>query len=72
MEQYGQGGHQLVDETCGTMARYFARIVGWYTAGGFHDECGHWHPSGFKYNWWGAGAITTQRTSLKLWFVFCV
>jgi hypothetical protein len=32
---YGKGS-ELVDQTCGQMARYLGRIVGWYTNGGFH------------------------------------
>ena len=28
-----------------------ARVVSHYTRGGHHDACGHWHPSGFRYNW---------------------
>ena len=34
---YGKGS-ELVDQTCGQMARYLGRIVGWYTNGGFHGE----------------------------------
>lgn len=26
-------------------------MVSHYTAGGHHDTCGHWHESGFHYNW---------------------
>ena len=33
------------------MADYMARIVEHYTQGGHHDSCGHFHPSGFHYNW---------------------
>ena len=44
---------ELVDGTCDSMARYVARVVGWYTAGGFVDECGHNHSSGLRYPWWG-------------------
>ena len=33
------------------MARFAARFVGWYTSGGFVDECGAEHKSGFHYNW---------------------
>lgn len=33
------------------MAAYMGRLVEHYTAGGHHDSCGHWHPSGFFYNW---------------------
>eukprot|EP01052_Picozoa_sp_SAG31_P051864 SAG31_NODE_12522_length_935_cov_1.325359_1_plen_265_part_01 len=49
--KFYEQGSVLVDETCGQMARHMARIVGWYTAAGFHDECGHWHASGLRYNW---------------------
>ena len=44
---------ELVDATCESMARYVGRVVGWFTAGGFVDECGHNHSSGLHYNWWG-------------------
>eukprot|EP00666_Eupelagonemidae_sp_cell4sb_P002737 gene2737-7990_t len=50
MGYYSQG-QKLVDQTCGEMARYAARFVGWYTAGGFADECGTRHESGLHYNW---------------------
>ena len=39
-DAYG-AGNKLVDSSCAQMARYFGRFVGWYTAGGFKDECGH-------------------------------
>jgi hypothetical protein len=48
---YGHFGNALVDPTCGEMARYVGRLVSHYTNGGHHDECGHWHPSGFNYTW---------------------
>lgn len=37
------------------VGEYFARIVSWYTAGGFHDELGRYHHSGHRYefNRWG-------------------
>ena len=38
--RYANGG-ALVDKSCQQMARYMGRLVGWYTAGGFEDECGH-------------------------------
>ena len=41
----------LHDETCSELAAYMTRVVQHYTAGGHHDSCGHWHPSGFHYNW---------------------
>ena len=44
-------GSQLVNESCVEMAAYVARIVSHYTQGGHTDSCGHWHPSGFHYNW---------------------
>eukprot|EP00666_Eupelagonemidae_sp_cell4sb_P012218 gene12218-18228_t len=48
--------HKLVDKTCAQMARYAARVVGWYTQGGFTDECGHFHESGLPDN---GGAYVT-------------
>ena len=44
-------GNQLRDQTCTEVAEYFARLVGWYTAGGFVDECGEVHHSGLHYKW---------------------
>ena len=44
-------GTELVDATCAPMGAFMARIVSHYTRGGHHDDCGHWHPSGFFYNW---------------------
>jgi hypothetical protein len=37
-----------------TLAGYYARLVSWYTRGGFRDEYGHWHQSGYHYHiaWW--------------------
>ena len=49
--RYERGG-ALKDPTCETMARHIGRVVGWYTAGGFEDDCGHWHHSGFNYSWY--------------------
>ncbi len=36
------------------LANYYARVVSWYTRGGFRDEYGHWHSSGYHYQfaWW--------------------
>lgn len=48
---YVAGGKYLRDPTCETMASYAARYVGWYTAGGFTDECGVRHSSGLRYRW---------------------
>ncbi len=55
---------ELVDETCGSMARYMGRLVGWYTAGGFTDECGHFHESGLHYSWYGVSILNEVSTTL--------
>ena len=52
-----QAGKSLVDKTCGQMARYMGRLVGHYTAGGHHDECGHWHASGYNYSWFALSVL---------------
>ena len=56
-----EAGTQLVDPSCGQMARYFGRLVGWYTAGGFNDECGHWHASGLHYAWHGLSVLNEDE-----------
>ena len=48
---YEHSSGSLVDESCMGMARHMARVVGWFTQGGFDDDCGHHHPSGLHYNW---------------------
>ena len=48
---YPGSGAMLTDPSCKQVAEYFARIVGHYTRGGFHDECGRWHESGLYYHW---------------------
>jgi len=63
-DKYAAGG-ALVDTSCGQMARYFGRLVGWYTNGGFYDECGHWHPSGFKYKWWGLSVLNENEHNIQ-------
>ena len=40
MDRYGTTGGTLRDKSCGEVARYIARGVGWFTAGGCTDECG--------------------------------
>eukprot|EP00729_Bicosta_minor_P000930 gene930-18600_t len=57
---YTAGG-ALVDKTCQQMARYMGRLVGHYTNGGHTDECGHWHQSGFHYNWWGLSVLNEDE-----------
>lgn len=45
---YNQGT-QLRDTTAKEVAGYFARILSWYTKGGFTDELGKFHPSKYHY-----------------------
>lgn len=45
----GGTANQLRDPTCKEMARYVARLIGWYTAGGMVDECGTYHKSDLFY-----------------------
>ncbi len=47
-------GTELTDTSLNTIADYYARLVSWYTRGGFKDEYGHWHHSGYHYHfaWW--------------------
>lgn len=51
--KYNQGG-ELRDPTGKEAADYFARVVSWYTKGGFKDEVGKWHESGhhYKIDYW--------------------
>ena len=63
-KQYEQG-RSLVDPSCETMAQHIGRVVGWYTAGGFHDDCGHWHASGLKYQWWGLSILNEDEHGIK-------
>ena len=42
-------GTQLVDPSGKQLGDYFARLVSWYTAGGFTDENGKQHSSGYHY-----------------------
>lgn len=46
---------QLADPSGRQLADYYARIVSWYTQGGFTDENGKRHESGYRYElpWWG-------------------
>lgn len=47
-------GKELLDPTGEQVAEYFARIASWYTRGGFTDENGQYHRSGYQYElpWW--------------------
>ena len=63
-KQY-ESGSSLVDPSCRTMARHIGRVVGWYTAGGFEDDCGHWHASGLNYSWWGLSILNEDEHGIK-------
>jgi len=45
---YG-GGTELRDTTLQELAGYYSRLVSWYTKGGFTDERGKVHTSGYHY-----------------------
>lgn len=47
-------GTELRDASGRELGGYFARLVSWYTRGGFTDELGKWHESGhrFKIDYW--------------------
>jgi len=45
---YG-GGTQLRDSTMKELTDYYVRLVSWYTKGGFIDEFGQYHKSGYHY-----------------------
>ena len=53
IQSYAQGT-ELVDPSGHQLADYYARVVSWYTQGGFTDELGHYHASGYHYDlpWW--------------------
>src|SRR5215475_11376164 len=42
-------GTELRDPTMKEVADYYARLLGWYTQGGFTDEMGRFHKSGYHY-----------------------
>jgi hypothetical protein len=43
-------GTELRDPTLKEVANYYARLLGWYTKGGFTDEFGNRHESGYHYS----------------------
>ena len=49
-----QKGHELRDPSLKELSDYFARLVAWYTQGGFTDEFGVFHESGhhYKIDYW--------------------
>lgn len=42
-------GTELRDPSMKEVSEYYARLLSWYTQGGFHDELGQWHASGHRY-----------------------
>jgi hypothetical protein len=42
-------GTELRDRSLKELGDYYARLVSWYTRGGFWDELGRWHESGHRY-----------------------
>ena len=42
-------GTELRDPSGRELGGYYARLVSWYTRGGFRDELGRWHASGYHY-----------------------
>jgi hypothetical protein len=42
-------GTELRDPTGKELGDYYARLVSWFTKGGFTDENGRWHQSGYHY-----------------------
>ncbi len=44
-----QQGVELRDPSLKELGDYFARLVAWYTRGGFEDELGNYHESGHHY-----------------------
>lgn len=45
---YG-GGTQFRDTTLRELTDYYVRLISWYTKGGFTDELGKYHQSGYHY-----------------------
>jgi hypothetical protein len=43
-------GTELVDVSAQQLADYYARLYSWYTQGGFTDEFGKYHRSGYRFN----------------------
>lgn len=52
--RHRQFATRLSNEQVELIAQYQARLVGWYTKGGFRDEYGVWHNSGhtYKIDYW--------------------
>ena len=65
-------GSVLFDQSCHEMARFAARFVGWYTAGGFVDECGKEQHSGLYYNWTYLSVLNEDEHSMQPEVTFTV
>jgi hypothetical protein len=46
---YGGVGMELRDSTMTELTGYYTRLISWYTKGGFTDELGKYHKSGYHY-----------------------
>ncbi|CAF0867898.1 unnamed protein product [Rotaria sordida] len=44
-------GTKFIDDTMQTLGDYYGRLFAWYTRGGFIDEYGLKHNSGYEYDW---------------------
>jgi hypothetical protein len=64
----GTTGDLLKDPTGKQFADYQARIFAWYTQGGFTDELGKYHESGyhFKIDYWGVMNESTYENKLTV------
>lgn len=47
---YGSVGFELRDSTMTELTGYYTRLISWYTKGGFTDELGKYHKSGYHYD----------------------
>jgi hypothetical protein len=47
---YGGVGFELRDSTMAELTGYYTRLISWYTKGGFTDELGKYHKSGYHYD----------------------
>jgi len=47
---YGGIGFELRDSTMAELTGYYIRLISWYTKGGFTDELGKYHQSGYHYD----------------------
>ena len=44
-------GTKFVDDSMQALGDYYGRLFAWYSRGGFTDEYGFKHNSGYEYNW---------------------